>query len=130
MAVITKDQNYNNWLQELKTRYQSAQIKAAVSVNRELLAFYWSLGRDIVTKKAESLWGNHFYRTLSRDLHRELPEVKGLSETNLKYMKYFYEMTTAPSIRPQTVDANLTTTIRPQAVDEFSKMNKTVEAGR
>ena len=34
-------------------RYRQSQIKAAVKVNTEMLKFYWNLGRDIVTLKAE-----------------------------------------------------------------------------
>ena len=91
--IIKADESYVRWIRELKSRYQAAQIKAAVSVNREMLVFYWSLGRDIIEKKAESTWGQHFYEALSKDLRLELPGVKGFSVTNLKYMKYFYELT-------------------------------------
>lgn len=86
------ESEYKNWISELKTRYQSSQIKAAVKVNSELLKFYWSLGRDIVSKKIESDWGSGFYKKLSFDLSKSIPNVKGFSVTNLKYMKYFYEL--------------------------------------
>lgn len=86
------ESEYKNWISELKTRYQSSQIKAAVKVNSELLKFYWSLGRDIVSKKIESEWGSGFYKKLSFDLSKSIPNVKGFSVTNLKYMKYFYEL--------------------------------------
>jgi len=56
------DEQYKAWVAELKERYRKSQIKAAVSVNRELLVFYWSLGRDIVKQKAESKWGSGFIR--------------------------------------------------------------------
>lgn len=86
------ESEYKNWISELKTRYQSSQIKAAVKVNSELLKFYWSLGCDIVSKKIESEWGSGFYKKLSFDLSKSIPNVKGFSVTNLKYMKYFYEL--------------------------------------
>ena len=57
---ISNDQ-YRHWIAELSKRYQRSQIKAATSVNSEMLAFYWSLGRDIVEMKAESQWGSRFY---------------------------------------------------------------------
>ena len=119
--VIKADENYLQWLLELKNRYQSVQIKASVSVNREMLLFYWDLGRDIVQKKAESVWGQRFYETLSSDLRNELPQVKGFSVTNLKYMKYFYEMTAPLAIHPQVEDEINRLAIRPQVGDEFEK---------
>lgn len=54
---IISDNNYVQWLTELKQRYHNSQIKAAVRVNHSMLEFYWSLGRDIVALKAESKWG-------------------------------------------------------------------------
>lgn len=51
------DSNYILWLNEIKSRYRSAQIKAAVKVNAEQLLFNWQLGRDLVTRKAEERWG-------------------------------------------------------------------------
>ena len=62
------DSEYKNWLYDLKKRYKSSQIKAAVKVNSELLKFYWSLGKDIVAKQCESKWGSGFFNNLSRDL--------------------------------------------------------------
>lgn len=83
---------YKSWISELKTRYQSSQIKAAVKVNSELLKFYWSLGKDIVSRKIENEWGSGFYKKLSFDLSKSIPNVKGFSVTNLQYMKQMYEL--------------------------------------
>lgn len=83
---------YTTWIIDLKKRYQQSQIKAAVKVNSELLKFYWSLGKDIVSKKAESKWGSSFYKTLSSDLTKAIPNVKGLSERNLRYMRQMFEL--------------------------------------
>ena len=68
-----------------------------------MLRFYYSLGEEIISLKAESRWGSGFYKKLSSDLQKEIPNVKGLSVTNLKYMKKFYEMY-SPLNRPQLVD--------------------------
>ena len=91
--MIQRSAGYADWVRELKARYQAAQIKAAVSVNQDMLMFYWSLGKDIVEKDAENTWGSGFYRTLSADLKKSLPEVKGFSERNLHYMKAYYLLT-------------------------------------
>lgn len=114
------DEDYKSWLQELSQRYRRSQIKAAVRVNSEMLRYYWSLGRDIVMLKAESRWGDKFMKNLSRDMKALLPEAKCFSETNLKYMKYFYEMFPAPvAISPQSVD-EIQSAINPQLVDDLS----------
>ena len=46
--LISTDKEYAVWVADLKHRFRSAQIKAAVKVNRELLIYYWQLGRDMV----------------------------------------------------------------------------------
>ena len=88
--LINMDSDYKTWVESLSRRFKQSQIKAAVKVNRELLAFYWSLGKDIVEMKAESRWGSNFMETLSKDLRAELPMVKGFSATSLRYVKRFY----------------------------------------
>lgn len=88
LVRIYKD--YALWIEELSLRYRRSQIKAATHVNSEMLQFYWSLGKDIVTLKAESRWGEKFIANLSSDLKAKLPEVKGLSETSIGYAKRFY----------------------------------------
>ena len=71
-ALKIPDDQYRRWITELSNRYQRSQIKAATSVNREMLAFYWSLGRDGVEMKAESQWGSRFYDRLSQDLQKAM----------------------------------------------------------
>lgn len=87
---MTADKEYIEWLKELKQRFQQSQIKAAVKVNTAMLEFYWSLGRDIIQRKAESKWGSGFFNQLSLDMRAMFPDEKGFSVTNLKYMKRWY----------------------------------------
>lgn len=84
------DESYARWLQSLKDAYRSRQAKAAVHVNSELLRFYWSLGKDIVSMQADSRWGNGFFNQLSLDLCDAFPGNKGFSVSNLKYIKRWY----------------------------------------
>ena len=90
--ITITDTSYTQWVEQLSQRYRQSQLKAAVKVNREMLRFYWSLGRDIVALKAEARWGSKFMKNLSRDLKHMMPDATCFSETNLKYMRYFYEM--------------------------------------
>lgn len=84
------DNNYKKWLVELKQRLQRSQIKAAIKVNTAMLEFYWSLGRDIVTLKAEQAWGSSIVEQLSLDLKEAYPNQKGFSTTNIWNTKKWY----------------------------------------
>jgi len=67
--LIKTDNEYKEWIGELKQRIRQSQIKAAVKVNTELLKLYWSIGGDIVRLKAEAKWGDGIIEQL-RALHR------------------------------------------------------------
>ncbi len=84
------DADYIDWIAEIKHRYRSAQVKAAVKVNAEKLLFNWELGRDLVQKKAEERWGAGVVEQVSLDLRREFPDADGFSTSNLWYMKKWY----------------------------------------
>ena len=101
--LIKMDEEYRKWIEDIGKRYKQRQIKASVSVNQEMIGFYWSIGRDIVEKSAESKWGSGFFVNLSKDMRTILPGVQGLSSSNLRYMKKFYELYSDP-ILPQFVE--------------------------
>lgn len=94
---VQLDDDYARWIAELKYRYRSAQVKAAVRVNSEKLQFNWELGRDLVQKKAEERWGSGVVEQVSLDLRREFPDADGFSARNLSYMKQWYLFYTTPS---------------------------------
>lgn len=87
---VRLDDEYSEWMREIKRRYRSAQIKAAVKVNFEQLRFNWQLGRDLVVRKAEERWGSGIVEQVSLDLKAEFPDAKGFSARNLWYMKRWY----------------------------------------
>lgn len=82
---------YPELLADLKSRIRSAQVRAALSVNRELVLLYWQIGRSILHRQGEEGWGAKVIDRLSVDLRREFPEMKGFSPRNLKYMRAFAE---------------------------------------
>lgn len=88
--LIHIDTQYKDWISNLSQRFKQSQIKAAIKVNSELLQFYWSLGRDIVELNVEERWGQGVLASISQDLQSALPDVKGLSTSNLYYIKRFY----------------------------------------
>ena len=90
ITTVAQQSEYRAWLQDLKTRIQQTQIKAAIRVNTELLQLYWQLGAEIVKKQQDAKWGDGFLPELSQDLLDAFPEMKGFSLTNLKYIKRWY----------------------------------------
>lgn len=81
---------YNQWLADVKSGIRQCQIKAAMSVNRDLLQLYWQLGHDIAIQQSEARWGDGLIARLSRDLTAEFPEMKGWSERNLRSIRNWY----------------------------------------
>ena len=101
------DADYADWIADIKSRYRSAQVKAAVKVNAEKLFFNWQLGRDLVQKKAEERWGAGVVEQVSLDLKREFPNADGFSTSNLWFMKRWYSFYTTnvnPKILQQFAD--------------------------
>ncbi|GHT84315.1 hypothetical protein AGMMS49960_08660 [Betaproteobacteria bacterium] len=84
-------EGYADWLADLKTRIQTAQQRATLAVNRELVLLYWQIGRDILARQAEQGWGSKIIDQLAHDLRIAFPEMKGFSPRNLKYMRAFAE---------------------------------------
>jgi predicted nuclease of restriction endonuclease-like (RecB) superfamily len=82
------NQDYKNWIVEVKQKIRSSQIKAAIAVNTALIEFYWDLGKMISEK--ENIWGSKLLEKISRDLKEEFPDMRGFSRINLFYCKQFY----------------------------------------
>jgi predicted nuclease of restriction endonuclease-like (RecB) superfamily len=91
MAEAISSQGYQTLLGSLKQRIQSAQIRAGLAVNRELVLLYWSIGSEILARQQSEGWGAKVIDSLSQDLRREFPGMQGLSPRNLKYMRAFAE---------------------------------------
>ncbi len=85
--LTPEEGSYSALLDDLKTRIQTAQVKAALAVNQELIRLYWQIGREILTRQQAQGWGSKVIDRLSQDLKREFPDMKGFSARNLKYMR-------------------------------------------
>jgi len=83
--------DYQSLLSDVKTRIRNAQVKAALSVNAELIMLYWDIGKIISKLQSEQGWGAAVTARLANDIRNELPEIKGFSERNLKFMVQFYK---------------------------------------
>jgi len=85
-SLTTAPQGYADWLAYLKGRIHTAQQRAALAVNRELVGLYWQIGRDILARQAEQGWGTKVIERLAHDLRTAFPDMKGFSRANLMYM--------------------------------------------
>ena len=83
----------------IKKAILQSQYRAAKSINREQLSLYFGIGRYISEHSGKGFWGKGAIKQISEQLHKELPGMKGFSETSIKKMRQFYEEWSA-SIRP------------------------------
>lgn len=86
--IIGKD--YIKFLNGIKSRIASARIKAARSVNKELIKLYWDIGRNIVEQQEKHKWGGAVVEKLANDLKEDFKNTFGFSVQNLWYMRQFY----------------------------------------
>ena len=84
-------QSYAALLASIKERIRSAQIRAALAVNQELVVLYWTIGKEILTRQRIEGWGARVIDQLAKDLRRIFPEMQGFSPRNLKYMRALAE---------------------------------------
>jgi len=82
-------EGYAQFLADLKSRIQVAQLRASLTVNRELVLLYWQIGRDILNRQEREKWGAKVIDRLAADLKRAFPDMQGFSPRNLKYMRAF-----------------------------------------
>ena len=100
-AELALPTDYPALLGDLKTQIRSAQVRAALSVNRELVLLYWQIGQAILQRQQQAGWGAKVIAQLSRDLASEFPDMKGFSRRNLGYMKAFAQTWTDESFVQQ-----------------------------
>ena len=96
--LFKADNEYKEWIAGISTDFRRSQIRASMKINDEML---------------------RFYKTVSDDLKSILPDLKSFSPTNLKYMRYFYEMYPDAVICPQVEDELITDANRPQVGDDL-----------
>jgi predicted nuclease of restriction endonuclease-like (RecB) superfamily len=101
--ALNRNKQYKLWFTALKEQIHTAQIKAAVTVNKELLITYWNLGKAISEKQQQTNWGEGMIDQLSIDLLKEFPAIKGFSRTNLYYIKKWYVFYAQNEFVPQLV---------------------------
>ncbi len=89
--------DYQSLLTDVKSKIRTAQVKAALSVNAEMIRLYWEVGKAIKKIQNKKGWGSTVAARLANDIKNELPDVKGFSERNLLFMVQFYKEYSAKS---------------------------------
>ncbi|MBE9117203.1 DUF1016 family protein [Lusitaniella coriacea LEGE 07157] len=90
-TLFSLPDDYDTFLSDLKERIRSAQVRAALAVNKELTLLYWQIGKDILARQKQQGWGAKVIQKLSKDLKKAFPDMKGFSRTSLLYMRAFAE---------------------------------------
>ena len=76
---------------DIKEAILQGQYEASKGVNRIQLAVYFGIGKYISQHTRKGVWGTGALETISCQLRRELPGLRGFSATSLKKMRLFYE---------------------------------------
>lgn len=91
VSLTSPPDGYAEWLADLKGRIHTAQQRASLAVNHELVLLYCQIGRDILARQADQGWGSKVIERLAQDLRAAFPDMRGFSPRNLKYMRAFAE---------------------------------------
>ena len=119
--TMASNSDFKSWVSQLKQDIRSAQIRAAIKVNTELLRLYWRMGADICEKQKSASWGDGWLKELSRELMTEFPDMKGFSYRNLRYIRQWYEFYNQHLTIWQQAVAKLDNDMREQAVAQISE---------
>jgi predicted nuclease of restriction endonuclease-like (RecB) superfamily len=87
---LTLPESYPALLENIKTRIRESQVKAAMSVNQELIKLHWWIGSEIVKRQEADGWKAQVIDRLCKDIQSGFPGLKGFSRSNIFYMRRFY----------------------------------------
>ena len=85
------NQELTTAVEAIKTAILQSQYQAATETTRVQLILYYGIGRYLSSKKGKKTWGTSVLETISSQLRKELPGLRGFSATSLKKMRLFYE---------------------------------------
>lgn len=118
--MLINNKEYFSVLEEIKTRIKTAQYKAVLGANRELINLNWNIGRIII---ANTKYGTKFIENLAKDIKLAFPNVKGYSIRNFKYMRKFAEVVSDEE-KVQTLSALLSWSHNTLLLDKTKSHNE------
>ena len=83
--------NYAEAVKAIKGAILRSQYRAISSVNKEQLSLYYGVGQYVSENSRDGFWGTGAIETISQQLQKELPGLRGFSAANIKFMRQFYE---------------------------------------
>ena len=86
---IILNNEQKEFIKSIKEKIRKSQYNALKSVNKELINLYWEIGKSI-SNTTES-WGKSIIKSLSLELQKEFPGIKGFSPSNIHLMVKFYK---------------------------------------
>lgn len=124
--MFEKDKEYLDFINAISHNYKYFQIKASLKINSEMLMFYFLVGKGIYELSNKKTYGKGLIESISKDLKNKLPSLDGLSITNLRYMKRFYEIFSDLEIRPQLGGKSPKNEINPQFGGESAELKNLI----
>ena len=88
--IIVTGGEYQNFRDDILSRIRSAQYEAMRAVNKEMIALYWEIGKQITERQKQLGWGKSVVENLSKDIQKEFPGIQGFGVSNLRDMARFY----------------------------------------
>ena len=116
---MIRNNEYKQWIVEVKQKIRSTQIKATIAVNSALIEFYWDLGKMI--SERQTAYGTSFIPQLSKDLQEEFPDMKGLSVRNLAFCREFYQFYGSPILQQPVTKLQIIEKQEPKALFYIQK---------
>ena len=126
---MLSDAKYVEWLSDVKARFRQSQIKASLRVNTSMLEFYWSIGRDLVTLRADERWGAGVVKQFALDMRQAFPNISGFSDSNIKYIKQWYSFYYERIIKSQQAVGQSENKKGQQAADQIELKEKSQQLG-
>ena len=91
IIIASAGSELNNAVQVIKDAILQSQQRALKAINQEQLALYYGIGRYISVNTRKKNWGSGFIASISEQLRKELPGLRGFSAPSMRKMRTFYE---------------------------------------
>lgn len=91
IIIASAGSELNNAVQVIKDAILQSQQRALKAINQEQLALYYGIGRYISINTRKKNWGSGFIASISEQLRKELPGLRGFSAPSMRKMRTFYE---------------------------------------
>ena len=112
---------YSTAVKAIKDAILQSQYRAATMINKELLSLYYGIGKYVSENSRNSFWGKNAIETISLQLQKELPGLRGFSPANIKFMRQFYEVW-SPTINNQQMSSEFKTLTTVSEINTQSHM--------